>query len=71
VEREVTDEELAAALAAAVDADGNDVRLAEWVASWSDEQRRASEANLRRWMEAARASLENGSTKRRGGPDEL
>ncbi len=54
---EITTEELEAAMAAAVDEDGNDLRLAEWVASMTDDERQASEANLRRWLEAARASL--------------
>lgn len=57
VPEHVTIEELEAAMAAAVDADGNDVRLAEWVASMTDEERRESEENLRRWVEAARKSL--------------
>jgi hypothetical protein len=57
MDSEVTDEELAAALAAAVDAEGNDVRLAEWVASLTDEERRASEENLRAWVANARASM--------------
>lgn len=44
-------------MAAAVDEDGNDIRLAEWVASLTDEERRESEENLRRWIEAARKNL--------------
>jgi hypothetical protein len=54
---EITTEELEAAMAAAVDEDGNDVRLAEWVASMSDEERHGSDRNLRQWIDAARASL--------------
>ena len=53
----VSIEELEAAMAAAVDEDGNDLRLAEWVASMTDEERRESEENLRRWIEAAHRSL--------------
>jgi len=44
-------------MAAAVDAEGNDIRLAEWVASLSPEDRRASEDNLRQWIEDARRRL--------------
>lgn len=44
-------------MAAAVDEDGNDIRLAEAVARMTPEQRSESEENLRRWVEAARASL--------------
>ncbi|MGE0784398.1 MAG: hypothetical protein AB7S26_01820 [Sandaracinaceae bacterium] len=53
----ITIEELEAALAAAVDEEGNDVRLAEAVARMTPEERRESEENLRRWIEAAAASL--------------
>lgn len=44
-------------MAAAVDEDGNDIRLAEAVARMTPEQCSESEENLRRWVEAARASL--------------
>jgi len=50
-------DELSAAMASAVDTEGNDIRLAEWVASLSPEDRRASEDNLRRWLDAARRKL--------------
>lgn len=50
-------EELEAATAAAVDDDGNDIRLAEAVAAMTPEQRRRSEENLRRWVENAQKSL--------------
>jgi hypothetical protein len=53
----VSDDELAAALAAACDAEGHDRYLAARVATMSEEERRASEANLRRWIETAQASL--------------
>lgn len=53
----ITIDELSAAMAAAVDAEGNDIRLAEWVASLSPEDRRASEDNLRQWIEDARRRL--------------
>ena len=56
--QEITIEELEAAMAAAVDEAGNDIRLADAVVHMTQEQRRASEENLRRWVEAARASLE-------------
>ena len=55
--QEISIEELEAAMASAVDEDGNDLRLAAWVASMTDEERRESEENLRRWVEAARAGL--------------
>lgn len=54
---EVSMEELEAAMAAGIDEDGNDLRLAQWVASMTDEERRESEENLRRSIEQARASL--------------
>ncbi|MBZ0116283.1 MAG: hypothetical protein K8H88_04795 [Sandaracinaceae bacterium] len=57
MEPRVSDEELEAALAQAVDEDGNDIRLAEWVASWTDEERRQAEENLRAWVQEAQASL--------------
>ena len=57
MEDRVTIEELEAAMAANVDEDGNDLRVAEWVANMTDEERRESEENLRRWIEAARKSL--------------
>lgn len=52
-------EELEAAMASAIDEDGSDRRLAAWVEGMTDEERRESEENLRRWLDAARASLEN------------
>lgn len=48
VVQEVTVEELEVAMAAAVDEDGNDIRLAAWVASMTDEERRQSKEDLRR-----------------------
>ena len=44
----VTNEELAAALAAGIDEAGNDLRIAESVAQMTDEERAKSEENLRR-----------------------
>ena len=44
-------------MAAGIDEDGNDLRLAAWVAQMTPEERRASEENLRRFVEEARASL--------------
>jgi hypothetical protein len=55
--REVSNEELAAAMAEAVDEDGNDTRLAESVAEMTPEERRQSEENLRRSIAQAQASL--------------
>jgi len=57
VSERVSIEELEAAMAAAVDDDGNDLRLAEAVAAMTPEQRRRSEENLRRWAENAQKSL--------------
>ncbi|MEM9189220.1 MAG: hypothetical protein AAGF12_08595 [Myxococcota bacterium] len=53
----VTNEELAAALAEAVDEDGNDIQLAEAVARMTPEERRRSDENVRKFIGAARASL--------------
>jgi hypothetical protein len=64
---EISIEELEAAMAAAVDEDGNDIRLAEWVAQMTPEERRASEENLRRSLAEARASLK----KRRVAADDV
>ncbi len=58
VSDEITTEELEAAMAAGVDEDGNDLQLAKWVASLTEEERRESEENLRRWIRSARGSLE-------------
>ena len=56
MERRISDEELSRALAAAVDDAGNDVRLAEQTATMTDDERRQSDENLRRWARAAKAS---------------
>lgn len=56
-------------MATAVDEDGNDIRLAAAVARMTPEQRRESEENLRRWIEAARASVTRSDL--RDAPDEL
>lgn len=45
-------------MASAVDDAGNDLRLAEWVAQLTPDQRRASEENLRRSLAEARATLQ-------------
>lgn len=50
MERRVSDEELARALAAALDDAGNDVRLAEHTARMTEDERRQSDENLRRWV---------------------
>lgn len=44
-------------MAAAVDEDGNDIRLAEWVASMTPEELSAANANLRRSLAQAQRSL--------------
>jgi hypothetical protein len=54
----VTDEELANALKAAEDENGVDRRLAEAIAAMTPDARRQSEANVRRWIAAARHSYE-------------
>ena len=69
VSASITVEELEAAMAAAVDQDGNDTRLAEAVARMTPEDRRESEQNLRRWVDAARESLRRSG--RRDAPDEV
>jgi len=61
---DVTDEELAAALRAAVDENGVDQRLAEATAAMTPEQRQQSENSVRRWIEAARHSREQARAKR-------
>jgi hypothetical protein len=53
----ISDEELAQAMAENVDAEGNDVGLAAWVASWTPEQRAQSAENVRRWAAEARHAL--------------
>lgn len=55
--REITTAELEAAMAAGFDEDGNDLRLAAWVASMTDEERQQSEEALGRWIAAAQESL--------------
>jgi hypothetical protein len=54
----VSDEELAAAMAANFDEDGNDLALARWVASMTPEERAQAEANLRACIAEARANLQ-------------
>lgn len=61
--RPVTDQELADALSAPLDADGNDLRLAERAAQMSDGARQESEKNLGASLDQARTSL----AKKRGG----
>jgi len=53
----VTSQELEDAMAAAIDSEGNDTRLANAVAEMDPELRRESEENLRRSLADARASL--------------
>jgi len=55
----ISDEELAKALAENLDADGNDVGLEAWVASWTPEQRAQSRANVRTWVDAARRIMKS------------
>lgn len=52
-----TDQELAQAMADNIDADGNDVGLERWVASWTPEQRARSLENQRQWIEAAQQAI--------------
>ena len=54
----VPDEDLANALKAAEDENGVDQRLAEATAAMTPDARRQSEANVRRWIAAARLSYE-------------
>lgn len=56
--REVSNEELAAILAAAEDRDGVDRRLASATASMTAQERRQAEESIRRWMAAAKRSRE-------------
>jgi len=61
---QITMEELEAAMAAAVDEDGNDIRLAAAVARMTPEQRRQSDENIRKWataFEAGRRKLRDAS----------
>ncbi|MBL8741833.1 MAG: hypothetical protein JNK04_12085 [Myxococcales bacterium] len=53
----ISDAELAASMAAQIDADGNDLALEAWVDSLTAEQRRAAEANVRDWVQSAREAL--------------
>lgn len=63
---EITDEELAIALRAAEDDHGVDQQLARATTAMTPEQRRQSEENLRRWIDAARRGREAGRDKRTG-----
>lgn len=56
--REVSNDELAAALAAVEDEQGVDQRLASVTASMSAEERRQAQESVRRWIAAARRSRE-------------
>jgi len=53
----VDDDELARALAQAVDEDGNDLRQAEAMARMTPEERAVSEVNVSAWVERARRDL--------------
>ena len=53
----VTIEELEALMAAAVDEDGNDIRLAEATARMTPEERRQADEILRAWAAAFQAGL--------------
>jgi hypothetical protein len=53
----ISNDELAKALVANRDAEGNDVGLESWVASWSPEQQARATENVRRSIEAARQQL--------------
>ena len=53
----ISDEELAAALAEAIDEEGEDRRLAEWTTQMTEEERRRAEENVRRFVEEAQASM--------------
>jgi hypothetical protein len=66
VPREITIDELEAAMAAAVDEDGNDTRLAEAVERMTPEQRRQSDENIRRWVEQFRVGLRTKHEPARG-----
>jgi uncharacterized membrane protein YdfJ with MMPL/SSD domain len=55
----ISDEELAKALAENLDADGHDVRLQNWVESWTPAQRAQSRENVRRSIETARRQLQD------------
>ena len=61
--REVSNEELASALAAAQDEAGVDQRLASATASMSADERQRAEENIRRWMAAAQRSREGERAK--------
>ncbi|MEZ4340077.1 MAG: hypothetical protein R3B82_25940 [Sandaracinaceae bacterium] len=53
----ITIEELEALMAAAVDEDGNDIRLAEATARMTPEERRQSDENIRAWAAEVQSSL--------------
>jgi hypothetical protein len=53
----VSDEELAAAMAANFDEDGNDLALARWLASMTPAERAQAEANARAFAAELRATL--------------
>ena len=55
----VTDEELVAALKATEDENGVDQTLAKATEAMTPDERRQSEANVRRWITAARRSQES------------
>jgi hypothetical protein len=54
----ISNDELAKALAANLDAEGNDVALDDAVAAWTPEQRARAAENVRRSIEAARQPLQ-------------
>ena len=54
---DITNEALAAALAGALDEDGNDVRLAAATAAMSAEERHASDENIRDWVRSFQAGM--------------
>lgn len=52
-----SDEELARAMAANVDAEGNDVALEAWVQTWTAAERDQANENVRRSLDAARRQI--------------
>lgn len=65
VASEISNEELAAALAANFDEDGEDRSLAEWTAQMTPEERRQADESVRRFAEAAQRSVRDHYRKQR------
>jgi hypothetical protein len=53
----IADDELAQAMAANVDADGDDIGLDAWIQTWTPAEREQADENVRRSLTAARRQI--------------